>query len=52
MVTISPRKLVGKWTVGYSLDVHTTGSTYLGDDEYGHPQFDTQRSEIGECSIV
>lgn len=48
MVTISPRKLAGKWIVGYALDIHTTSSTYLGDDEYGRPQFDTQRSEIGE----
>ena len=48
MVTISPRKLAGKWTIGYALDIHTTSSTYLGDDEYGRPQFDTQRSEIGE----
>ncbi len=48
MVTISPRKLAGKWTVGYALDVHTISSTFLGYDEYGHPQFDTQRSEIGE----
>jgi predicted amidophosphoribosyltransferase len=48
MVKISPKKLVGKWTVGYALDVHTTSSTYIGDDEYGHPQFDTRRSEIGE----
>ena len=23
-------------------------STYLGDDEYGHPHFDNQRSEMGQ----
>jgi len=27
------------------LDSHTLGSTYLGDDEYGHPMFDTKRSD-------
>ena len=48
MVTTSPRKLSGKWTEGYALDLHTTSSTYIGDNEYGHPQFDTQRSEIGD----
>jgi competence protein ComFC len=48
MVEISPRKLSGKWIEGYALDVHTTSSTYLGDDEYGHPQFDTRRSEMGD----
>jgi predicted amidophosphoribosyltransferase len=30
------------------LDYHTVGSTYLGDDEYGHPVFDTKRTELGE----
>ena len=48
MVNISPKKLVGKWAAGYALDVHTTSSTYIGDDEYGRPQFDTRRSEVGE----
>jgi competence protein ComFC len=48
MVAISPRKLTGKWTAGYALDLHTTSSTYLGDDQYGHAQFDTTRSEMGE----
>jgi predicted amidophosphoribosyltransferase len=30
------------------LDYHTLSSAYLGDDEYGHPMFDTKRSEVGE----
>jgi len=30
------------------LDFHTLSSEYIGDDEYGHPQFDTKRSEIGK----
>lgn len=41
-------KLKGKWEEGYALDIHTTGSSYLGVDEYGHDQFDTKRSKIGE----
>lgn len=28
--------------------MHTLSSTYIGDDEFGHPRFDTRRSEIGE----
>lgn len=48
MANVKPRKLFGSWTAGYALDLHSTGSTYLGDDEHGHPQFDTHRSEIGE----
>lgn len=30
------------------LDYHTVGSTYLGDDQYGHPVFDTKRTDLGE----
>lgn len=48
MVAISPTKLAGPWAIGYALDVQTMSSTYLGDNEYGHPRFDTQRSELGE----
>src|SRR5216683_8257627 len=48
MVAINPRKLPGKWRDGYALDLHTLGSTYLGDDQFGHAQFDTKRSAIGE----
>ena len=48
MVNIKPFRLPGRWREGFALDYHTVGSTYLGDDEYGHPVFDTQRTEIGE----
>ena len=48
MVHIRPMSIPGRWREGFVLDYHTTGSTYLGDDEYGHPIFDTKRSEIGE----
>lgn len=30
------------------MDYHTLGSTYLGDDEFGHPVFDTKRTELGD----
>lgn len=33
---------------GFALDAHTTSSEVLGHDEYGHPRFQTNRSEIGE----
>lgn len=48
MAKIAPRKLPGRWTDGYALDLHTLHSIPLGDDEYGHPRFDTKRTEIGE----
>ena len=47
-VEIHPRKIRGKWAEGYALDLHTTSSTFLGYDGYGHPQFETVRSELGE----
>jgi len=48
MVEINPKRITGGWTEGFALDFHTLSSEYIGDDEYGHPQFDTKRSEIGE----
>ena len=48
MIKISPRQIKGKWTSGYALDIHTLSSEYIGDDEYGHPQFDTKYSDMGQ----
>jgi predicted amidophosphoribosyltransferase len=45
---INPRKLRGPWTGGYALDVHTTSSTMIGHNAYGHAVFDTVRSPLGE----
>jgi predicted amidophosphoribosyltransferase len=42
-------RINGNWDVGYVLDKHTLSSTYIGDNEQGHPQFDTVRSEVGEA---
>jgi competence protein ComFC len=47
-VEIHPRKIRGKWAEGFALDLYTTSSTFLGYDGYGHPQFETVRSELGE----
>lgn len=48
MAEIHPKEIGGNWKEGFALDFHTLSSDYIGDDEYGHPQFDTTRSEIGE----
>jgi predicted amidophosphoribosyltransferase len=48
MLAINPIPLSGPWDEGFALDLHTVGSQYLGDDEYGNPQFDTKRSPVGE----
>ena len=45
---VQVRKLEGSWDLRYALHKHTLSSLYLGDDEYGHAQFDTTRSEPGE----
>jgi predicted amidophosphoribosyltransferase len=43
-----PRRIYGTWSEGYVLDLHSTGSSFLGYNEFGHPQFETHRTEIGE----
>lgn len=47
MMKISPRRIKDKWTCGYSLDLHTLSSEFIGYNEYGHPQFDTKYSDMG-----
>ena len=48
MTKTNPRKIDGPWVDGRVLDLHSTGSEFLGYDEYGHEQFDTRRTEVGE----
>ncbi len=43
------RQLDGVWDRGFALDKHTLHSEYIGDNEFGHPQFATTRSEVGEA---
>jgi len=47
-VQIKPKELHGEWKQGFALDVHTTSSTFVGHNEYGHPEFATARSALGE----
>jgi predicted amidophosphoribosyltransferase len=44
---INPIRLYGPWNEGFALDTHTLASTYVGDNEYGHPMYDTQHSPMG-----
>lgn len=48
MIEIHPKRLIGDWTDGYALDQHVVSSIPIGENEYGHMQFDNERSEIGE----
>lgn len=47
-MSINPIKVYGEWKEGYALDYHTLSSTYIGDNDYGHPMYDTERSKIGQ----
>lgn len=46
---VNVKKIFGKWDIGYSLDKHTISSVFTGNNEYGHPTFDTTRTEVGEA---
>jgi competence protein ComFC len=47
-IPIHPKEIKGAWDIGFVLDVHTISSTMIGYNEFGHPEFDTQRSPLGE----
>jgi len=47
-MTTNPTEVQGAWTRGWILDWHTVSSTFLGYNEYGHAQYDTARSPLGE----
>lgn len=43
------RQLDGRFHSGYALDKHSKYSTPIGENEYGHMQFDTVRTDAGEA---
>jgi predicted amidophosphoribosyltransferase len=49
-VEVVLRQLHGPWDAGWALNKHMLRSTYLGDDEYGHPRFDSVRTDVGEAT--
>lgn len=48
-MNVNVRQIHGPWSIGYSLDKHTLSSVYVGDNQFGHPTFETTRSEVGEA---
>jgi competence protein ComFC len=48
IVKINPISIEGRWRSGFALDLHTTSSTPIGPNEFGHMQFDTVRPAIAE----
>lgn len=49
-VKVALKEIHGAWDMGWVLDKHVLSSSYIGDNQWGHPQFDTKRSEAGEAS--
>ncbi len=47
---VNLKKIAGNWSSGYALDKHVLSSEFLGHNEWGHPMFDTTRSEVGEAA--
>ena len=45
---LSTLEVTGPWDFGLTLDEHTLRSDFLGYDAAGRPQFDTERTEIGD----
>jgi predicted amidophosphoribosyltransferase len=48
IVEIHPQPIFGRFAGGIALDLHTTSSTPVGHNAYGHMQFDTLRPPIAE----
>jgi predicted amidophosphoribosyltransferase len=47
-----PKRIYGQWTEGWALDHHIQHSVFRGHDEFGNPQFDTVRTEVGEALFL
>lgn len=45
---LNSRAVYGAWDAGRTLDLHVRSSEFLGYNEYGHPQFESTRTELGE----
>ena len=45
---VNIQEIKGNWKLGFVLDKHVDHSEFLGTDQFGHDQFDTVRTEVGE----
>jgi len=46
---VKVKQIFGKFDQGFALDKHSLYSTPIGENEQGHMQFDTKRTEAGEA---
>lgn len=42
-------KIAGDWSDGLVLDWHVAHSEFLGHNQFGHPEYNTVRTEVGEA---
>lgn len=47
-MNVAVQEINGAWHAGYILDKHVKSSEFIGNNEFGHPMFDTIRTEVGE----
>lgn len=47
-IMTQPQGIKGPWKAGFVLDWHSIESTCVGQNEFGHPIWDTKRTEVGE----
>ena len=48
MIAIHPTRISGPWKAGFALDRQIVSSEFVGYNEFGHPMFNTQRTDLGE----
>lgn len=45
-MNVTLKEIQGTWDAGWIQDKHVLSSTYIGDNQWGHRQFDTQCSDV------
>jgi predicted amidophosphoribosyltransferase len=48
-MNVNIMKIAGNWSDGLVLDWHVAHSEFLGYDKYGHSEYNTVRTEVGEA---
>ena len=48
-MNVNVMQIKGNWDLGYVLDWHIESSEFIVHNQFGRPEFDTKRTEIGEA---
>jgi len=48
-MNVNIMKIDGEWTEGLVLDWHVAHSEFLGHNQFGYPEYNTVRTEVGEA---